>query len=237
MSVDHTQNIIEVKNVSFSYNHEKVLENINLTVHQGDYLGIVGPNGGGKTTLLKLILGLLKPTSWTITTSAFPIGYVAQKATNFDVNFPITVREVVAQGRLAGHGLIYRFTNEDNAMIDKAIKTVDLFDYKDKLIGELSGGQQQRVFIARALAGPHPHVIFLDEPTAGVDAASQQKFYAFLKKLNRDLGMTLVLISHDVDIISNEVSHVAYVNQTLIYYADPKSFMKEHYLLHQQNHA
>ncbi len=237
MQIDHKKNIIEVKNVSFSYGKEPILENINLNIHEGDYLGIIGPNGGGKTTLLKLILGLLKPTTGTIHSVDVPIGYVAQKATNFDTNFPITVREVVAQGRMAGRGLMYRFTPEDWKMIEKALHIVDLFDYQHTLIGELSGGQQQRAFIARAIVGQHPHVVFLDEPTAGVDVNSQKQFYSFLKKLNKELGMTLVLVSHDVDIITHEVSHVALVNQKLIYYGDTERFIKKHYLIHRQSHV
>ncbi len=175
---------------------------------------------------------MLKPTVGRIHLSAPPIGYVAQKATNFDSNFPITVREVVSQGRLAGKGLMYRFTKEDWSMVKKALQTVDLLEYQNALIGELSGGQQQRVFIARAITGAHPHIIFLDEPTGGIDAQSQKQFYSFLKKLNKELGMTLVLVSHDIDIITNEVSHVAFVNQKLIYYGDPKNFMNKHYLIH-----
>ena len=237
MPVDHNKNIIELSDVSFAYTDKNyILEHINLEVHEGDYLGIIGPNGGGKTTLLKLIVGLLKPTKGIIHLSSFPIGYVPQKVTNFDMNFPITVREVVVQGRVAGRGLFKGFTDEDWKMVEKSLKTVDLLDYQNELIGNLSGGQQQRVFIARAIAGQHPHVIFLDEPTTGIDANSQKQFYAFLRKLNREMGMTLILVSHDVDIITNEVSHVAYVNQKLIYYGDPKFFMQKHYLVHHHPH-
>lgn len=226
MSVNHQQNIIEVKNVSFSYGDEVVLENINLNIHKGDYLGIIGPNGGGKTTLLKLILGLLKPTSGTIYSSASPFGYVAQNAINFDNNFPISVRDVVSQGRITGEAFINHFTTNDWKSIDSAIDIVGLSSYKNKLIGNLSGGQQQRVFIARAISGRHPHVIILDEPTAGVDKKSQEDFYSLLKRLNRELNMTIILVSHDIDVIASETTELACVNKHLIYDNNPENFLR-----------
>lgn len=237
MPVNHSKNIIEVKNISFSYGKELILKDINLDIHEGDYLGIVGPNGGGKTTLIKLILKLLKPKSGNIIVNVPVIGYVSQNTTNFDINFPITIREVVSQGRLAGQGIFYKLTNEDWRMIDQALQTVGLFNIKDRLIGELSGGQQQRVFIARAIAGHHPHIIILDEPTAGIDITSQNKFYSFLKKLNRDLKITLVLVTHEVDKIAKEANHVAFINQSLVFYENPKVLLKKHYLFDNHKHV
>jgi zinc transport system ATP-binding protein len=214
MIVDHTKNIIEVKDVSFSYGNHKVLHNVNLCVHRGDYLGVIGPNGGGKTTLIKLILGLLKPDKGEILIFGEPvnklrdkkrIGYVAQKVTNFDPIFPITAENVVGLGK-----------NGDKKNIKWALEIVEMQKYSDRLIGELSGGQQQRIFIARALA-QKPEIIFLDEPTTGIDASSQKEFLDFLKKLNRELDITLILISHDINIITEEASEIAYVNKTLTY--------------------
>lgn len=235
MSINHTKNIIEIKNVSLAYDKEPVLKNINLNIHEGDYLGIIGPNGGGKTTLIKIILGLIKPTTGIVTLKTQQLGYVPQKVTNFDVNFPITVKEVVAQGRIAQRGLFHNLDKEDWKIVEKSLATVELLDQQNKLLSQLSVGQQQRVFIARAISASHPHVIFLDEPTSGIDQHSQKHFYSFLKHLNRDLGITLVLISHDVDIITHEVSHVALVNQKLEYYGDPKLFIEKHYLSHHQH--
>jgi len=226
MPVNHQQNIIEIKNVSFSYGKEIVLENINLNVHKGDYLGIIGPNGGGKTTLLKLILGLLKPQKGTIQLSSSPIGYVAQKATSFDNNFPIRVRDVVSQGRVIDCGLFHRLTAADWKAVDSAIDLVGLSADKNKLIGDLSGGQQQRVFIARAITGRHPKIIILDEPTAGVDKNSQESFYSLLKKLNKKLGMTIILVSHDIDVIASETTELACVNKNLIYDNNPENFLR-----------
>lgn len=221
--VDHTKNIIELHDVSYSYNGvEDAIKNVTLSIHQGDYLGVIGPNGGGKTTLLKLILGLLKPDSGSITSSVPSIGYVAQNATHFDANFPITVAEVVAQGRIAQRGLLHPLNRQDKDAIDTAIRQVGLVEFKNVLIGNLSGGQQQRAFIARAISGEQPHVIFLDEPTAGIDEESQKQFYTLLKKFNQELGMTLILIAHDLDVVLREVSHVAVINQRVIYYGNPK---------------
>ncbi len=225
MQIDHTKNIIEVKDVSFSYGNHKVLENINLNVHKGDYLGVVGPNGGGKTTLIKLILGLLEVNHGEIKMfgeqiqefeTHKKIGYVAQKVTNFDPNFPITAAEVVALGK-----------RSEKENINWALKVVEMDAQRDKLIGTLSGGQQQRVFIARALA-QKPEIIFLDEPTTGVDAEAQKDFLNFLEKLNKNLDITLILISHDINIITREASEIAYVNKTLTYYDNPKDFLKAH---------
>lgn len=238
MPIDHTKNIIEVHNLSFAYGDTPVLKDINLTVHQGDYLGIIGPNGSGKTTLLKVMLGLLKPASGKIKLFGSDclcfkewskLGYVPQKAINFDPLFPATVHEVVAMGRYGKKGLFRRLNKEDEIIIEKSLRQVEMFDFKDRLIGDLSSGQQQRIFIARALAG-EPEVIFLDEPTVGVDVKTQEQFYALLKRLNQEFGLTLVLISHDIDVIANEVTELACINQTLIYHGEPKEFIKGDYL-------
>lgn len=234
MSVDHTKNIIEVGEVSFGYNEDLVLDGVNLNVHKGDYLGVIGPNGGGKTTLIKIMLGLLTPTRGTVKIFGeeiesfkdwWKIGYVPQKVINFDVNFPATVYEVVAMGRYGKVGLFKSLGKEDKKIIDDSLKQVEMYEFKDRIIGDLSGGQQQRVFIARALAGK-PEVVFLDEPMAGVDVLAQDQFYQLLRKLNHDLELTLVFISHDIEAVVNEVTEIAFVNRTLIYENDPKRFAK-----------
>lgn len=234
MHVDHTKNIIEVKNVSFSYGKEKILEDISLNIHKGDYLGIVGPNGGGKTTLLKIILGLLPLQSGSITlfdqsrnnfSHWAKIGYVAQKSLNFDAKFPATVFEVVSMGLYGKKGLFKMFNEGDKKKVLEALENVEMKEFKDRLIGDLSGGQQQRVFIARALVG-RPEIIFLDEPTVGVDIRAQEQFYSLLHTLNRELQITLVLVSHDVDVVARETTEVMCINQTLVYHGSPKDFIK-----------
>jgi zinc transport system ATP-binding protein len=211
-----------------------VLEDISLDVHRGYYLGVVGPNGSGKTTLLKIILGLLTPQAGTVKLFGADIhsfdkwskiGYVPQKATGFDPNFPATVDEVVLMGRYRP-GLWRRTSHEDRTAVRRALEQVDMWRYRQRLIGDLSGGQQQRIFIARALVN-HPEVIFLDEPTTGVDQKTQDDFYALLRKLNTELDLTLILISHDIETITREASHIACIDRSLVCHTTPEEFLKE----------
>lgn len=240
-TVDHTKNILEIQDVSFSYGDSEVLKNINLAIHKGDYIGLVGGNGTGKTTLLKIILGLLKPDSGNIKlfgqdSKSFKdwskIGYVPQKVTNFDVNFPATVEEVVLMGRFGRLGLFHKTTDHDLKKVDEALEHVDMLDHKHKIIGDLSGGQQQRVFIARALAG-EPEIIFLDEPTVGVEKDIRDEFYALLRKLNRELNLTVVLVTHDIESVAHEAMHIACIDRTLVFHNSVDQFFKEsHNIIH-----
>ena len=233
--VDHTKNIIEINDVSFSYANEQALRSITFQIHKGDYIGLIGPNGAGKTTLIKLVLGILPLKEGSIKLFGIDInnfhdwqkiGYVAQRANSFDVNFPATVKEVVKMGRYK-KGSIFRFLGaEDHKAIRDALEKVDMWQYRDKLIGELSGGQQQRVFIARALVNC-PEIIFLDEPTTGVDAKMQDEFYALLQKLNKESGITLVLVSHDIVRVTKEVMHIACVDHTLTCHVSPEEYIEE----------
>lgn len=225
--IDHTKNIIEVSNVSFSYNDQDVIKNVDLSIHRGDYLGVVGSNGSGKTTLLKIILGLLSPLSGSIKLfgqdiSVFKdwskIGYVPQKVINFDNNFPLTVEEVVIMGRYGGLGLFHSPSKKDKQIVEESLKHVDMLLYRGRQIGDLSSGQQQRVFIARALAG-NPEIIFLDEPTVGVEKNIKEKFYQLLHDLNEKLNLTIVIVTHDIKSMSHEAMHVACIeNGTLIFH-------------------
>lgn len=235
--VDHTQTIIELSNVSFSYGEEVVIQNVSLQVHKGDYLGIIGPNGGGKSTLLKLMLGLLSPTKGEVCLYQTPIkkfrawsriGYVSQHVTHIDPHFPMTVEEVVTMGRYPHLGLFRFPTKNDTHIVEKALDQVDMLVFRNRLVGDLSGGQQQRVFIARALAG-EPDVIVLDEPTTGVDVKTQKQFYTLLQKLNTTLGLTLVLVSHELDIVAHEATEIAYINRELVYHGVPKNFVHSEY--------
>lgn len=216
-TVDHTKSIIEVSNISFAYNDQAVLKDVNLSIHKGDYLGIVGSNGSGKTTLLRIILGLLSPQSGSVKLfgkdikefkDRSRIGYVPQKVINFDNNFPLTVMEVVLMGRYGKRGLLHKITEEDKQKVEEALIHVDMWDFKDRQIGDLSGGQQQRVFIARALAG-NPEILFLDEPTVGVEKDIKEKFYQLLNNLNEKLELTIVIVTHDIESMSHEAMHVA----------------------------
>ena len=215
--------LIELKNVSFQYEYTQVLKNISLRVEEGDFLALLGQNGSGKSTLLKLILGLLKPMTGEIQLFGQPgnqfknrewIGYVSQKSNAFNSGFPATVFEVVRSGLAKKTGLFKRMPIDCNERVLKALQAVGMEAFAQRNIGQLSGGQQQRVFIARALIG-EPKLLILDEPTVGIDHENVQAFYDMLAKLNQELGMTMILVTHDVDTVSNRISHVACLNQTI----------------------
>ena len=222
--------IFEVKNLFFQANAQKILEDISLTILPGDYCAIIGPNGGGKTTLIRLLLGLEKPNRGEIKLFGQPlnrfkrwnkIGYVPQRASQLDQNFPATALEVVKMGRIAKQGLFRRATQEDRDAIQEAMVKMDVSDIQDKLIGELSGGQRQRVMIARALASK-PEVLILDEPNTGVDVVSQQRFYKLLRELNENENMTIIFITHDIGVIADDIGRLFTVNQNLLTCNNPK---------------
>ncbi len=222
--------IFEVKNLFFQASAQKILEDISLAILPGDYCAIIGPNGGGKTTLIRLLLGLEKPTRGEIrlfgqALSRFKrwnkIGYVPQRASQLDQNFPATVLEVVKMGRIAKQGLFKRATQEDRDAIQEAMVKMDVSDIQEKLIGELSGGQRQRVMIARALASK-PEVLILDEPNTGVDVVSQQRFYKLLRELNENENMTIIFITHDIGVIADDIGRLFTVNQNLLTCNNPK---------------
>lgn len=200
------------------YNGLVVLKGISLTVNRADFLGITGPNGGGKTTLFKVILGLVKPSRGTV---AFlgdrpekgrrKMGYVPQYST-FDRQFPINVWEVVMTGRLARIGLFKRFSRRDRAIVAGALRKVDMFELRYRQIGRLSGGQVQRVLIARALAA-EPKILLLDEPTASIDSRHEKNIYGLLKGLNAQIPV--VMASHNLELMSSYANRIVYLNQAL----------------------
>ncbi len=234
MSVNHDKNLLEVINVSFSYGSLSVLENISLAVHPGDYLGLVGPNGAGKTTLLKLMLGLLRPTSGEIRLLGQEVGdfsgqsrlaYVPQQRTG-ELDFPITVYEVAAMSLYGRLGWRRRLTSAQQNSIRQALEKTGMWAKKDELIGRLSGGQQQRAYIARALSG-QPDIMFLDEPTRGLDQAAQDDLYNLLRDLNTKAGLTIVVVSHDVDKITQEAMHIACLDRHLVCHNSPAEFLAD----------
>ncbi len=211
--------IIILDGVSFRYEELMVLEEICLTIRKKDFLGIVGPNGGGKSTLLKLILGLLTPQKGTITVfgttpkeARLKIGYVPQFAT-FDRNFPISVRDTVLQGRLGRTRTLLGYRREDREAACQALKEVEILDLHHRPLTALSGGQLQRVLIARALAC-QPEVLILDEPTAHIDPKVEEGIFELLKRLNERL--TVIVVSHDIGFITRYITRVACLNQRLV---------------------
>ncbi len=213
--------ILEIKNLEFSYNGEAVLEDVNLTVRQKDFMAIIGPNGGGKTTLLKLMLGLLTPAKGTVRVDgkspqeASPcIGYVPQDV-HTNRSFPITAIDVVLMGKLDPKERLSRRSAANRRDALAALERMEMAAHADKKIGMLSGGQRQRVFIARALLS-RPKLLLLDEPTASIDTKGQADFYRLLGELNKDI--TVLVVSHDLLVISRHVKSVACVNKKLHYH-------------------
>jgi zinc transport system ATP-binding protein len=229
--------IIEVDNVSFSFEKTPALKGITFRVAQGDYLGIVGPNGGGKSTLIKLLLGLLQPDSGKIRILGKDpserahrhfIGYVPQRMAGTLAYFPATVDEIVRSGRYAQKSCA-ECVADDEASVFEAMEVAGVTDLRHRLIGDLSGGQRQRVLIARALARK-PKILILDEPLVGVDAPSQSAFYEFLKKLNRDMGLTILFVTHDLDVIASQANTVLCLNYEMVCHTHSSDCVHGHYL-------
>jgi zinc transport system ATP-binding protein len=214
---------LELRDIQLKFDGHEILKDIDLTVEDGEFLGIIGPNGGGKTTLLKVILGLTRPDSGSVRIYGLPpdrahhlVGYVPQYS-NFDPKFPIGVWDVVLMGRLAGMGRRMFFSREDKRIAMEALKRVKMEDYRHRQISQLSGGQQQRVLIARALA-MKPRIILLDEPTASIDRKMEESIYELLNELNETV--TIILVTHDVGILSAYVKKVGCLNKYFIYHDD-----------------
>lgn len=223
-----SSSVIEVKNLNFYYGEVPVLTNLNFTVQAGDYVGVIGPNGGGKTTLMKILLGLLQPTEGTVTVRHL-IGYVPQRLAQSAVEFPATVQEIVESGRTPQLGLWRRFQQSDYEAVEMAMKHAEITHLRDRRLSQLSGGERQRVFIARALAAK-PRILILDEPTVGVDVTTQEKFFAFLKELNHKHGITILFVTHDIDVIAKEATTVLCLNHGVVCYGAPGDFIKEEYM-------
>jgi zinc transport system ATP-binding protein len=213
--------ILEVKNLDVNRGNDKVIENANFTINKGDYVGIVGPNGGGKTTLLSAVLNFIPLAKGEIRlfgeninrfSNWGKIAYISQQATNFESQFPLTVRELVSLGCIRKDNVGRRFKAEDWAAVNQSIAFMGLTDVADRRIGQLSGGQKQRVFVAKALARK-PELIFLDEPIVGVDSTAQEKFYEKLSDLNLERQTTIMIVTHDLASVFCRMSKVLCVNK------------------------
>ena len=217
--------VIHVEGLHYRVDGQEILSDISFDVQEGDYIALIGPNGGGKTTLVKILLGLLTPKSGKIEILGIDlkhfkswdkVGYVPQNVALFDSNFPLSVYEAVSLGLAAKKGWFSRLDKKEREQIDAVIEMASIAELKEKNLSELSGGQRQRVMIARALVS-QPEILILDEPSTGVDIASQRKFYDFLKKLNREQNLTIIFITHDLGVIADDVTHVLSVNQKLLF--------------------
>ena len=213
--------ILEIKNLTFAYETQIVLENINLKVEKKEFLAIIGANGGGKSTLLKLILGIEKPQQGSISIlnqapskQCSQIGYVPQD-TNINTNFPIKVIEVVMMGNVEAKRPLFGYGKSEISSALNALKQVGMEKFAQRKIGSLSGGQRQRVMIARALSA-NPKILILDEPTSSIDITGQKEIYTLLKELNKN--MTIIVVSHDISVILEYANKVAHINKILSYH-------------------
>jgi zinc transport system ATP-binding protein len=217
--------VLELHNVYAGYNNYIVLENVSFTLHSQDFVGVIGPNGGGKTTLIKVILGLIKPVKGVVKFNMHQgkgqkpvIGYLPQ-INQIDMKFPATVYDVILTGLEAGKKVFTRITKTERKKINELIDWIGLNKFRDAILNELSGGQKQRVFLARALACS-PALLILDEPDTFVDSEFESELYEILSELNKT--MTILLVSHDIGMISSYVKTIACVNRTLHHHPSNK---------------
>ena len=230
--------VLEIKNVSFSYEKEKVVKNISLSFAKGDFAAFVGPNGAGKSTLIKMITGNLKTDQGQINIFGQPvnkikdwtkIGYISQQVRDFNQSFPATVREIIASNLYKKLGLIKTMSSKLEPKVFKALKLVNMENFIDRKIGNLSGGQQQRIFIARMMVND-PELILLDEPLVGVDIKAQDDFYQIIGDINHNLGKTVIMVSHDVNLISKQANKVVCFDKGRAYPHSADDFSYDHYI-------
>ncbi|MBU2490903.1 MAG: ABC transporter ATP-binding protein [Proteobacteria bacterium] len=222
--------VIEISGVNFSFNGRAVLEDVNISIRKREFLAVIGPNGGGKTTLIKIIAGLLTPRTGTVRVfglspakAAPRIGYMPQDLGMGD-DFPVTVEQVALMGRMSRRGFLRsRYDREDKKAVAEALELTGMKDLAREKVGRLSGGQRQRLFIARALAG-EPEMLLLDEPTSNVDPEGQTRMYSLLRDLNET--MTIVVVSHDLMVLSSYVNSVACVS-TSVHHHDAAEVTQE----------
>lgn len=225
--------VIEAKDVSVQYQGVEALKGVSFDVDSGDYVGIVGPNGSGKTTLVKALLGLV-PFEGTIRfmgkslsdfTSSKHIGYLPQKMSFLDQRFPATAKEIVVSGVYCCKKFPKRLSQGDYRAAEQAMEILGVTNLGNRPIGRLSGGQQQRILLARALVH-HPQLLILDEPTVALDPQSRESFYATVKKLNKEKGVTVLLVSHDVGSVGHYASKLLYLDREIIFYGTFEEFCK-----------
>ncbi|MGM0419794.1 MAG: metal ABC transporter ATP-binding protein [Bacillota bacterium] len=230
--------MLEINNVSFSYDDDVVVDDVSLSFKDGDFAAFIGPNGSGKSTLIKLITGYLKPDTGEIKISGKPVskikdwtgvGYISQQVKDFNRSFPATVREIVASNLYNKMGFIKMMDNKLEEQIIYALELVEMEAFIDRKIGNLSGGQMQRVFIARMMVN-NPDLILLDEPLVGVDIRAQDDFYQIIGDINHNLGKTVIMVSHDINVISDRANHIICFEKGKAYFHDADDFSYDHYL-------
>lgn len=207
--------LIELNNINVSYGDTTVLENVSLNINKNKFITLIGPNGGGKTTLIKTILGFLNPNSGTIRKKEdLNIGYVPQKD-SFEKSFPIKVKNVILSGILSDDLFFHKYSKKNKNRLKDILNLLEINNLKDKQINELSGGEMQKVFLARALI-KDPDLLLLDEPFANIDSESKNKYLKLLKDLSNN--MTILLISHDISVISSYTDDIICINKDVHYH-------------------
>ncbi|MBQ7883572.1 MAG: metal ABC transporter ATP-binding protein [Phascolarctobacterium sp.] len=229
--------IIEIKDLGFDYGEGWVFHKLNLEIVEGDFVAVIGANGAGKSTLLKMLANVIEPTAGSITYYGTPVnefknwervGYVPQNPGRQQRNFPISVREVVGLGLLKGNSLIHHFNGQDKAAINEIMERFNLTDLRYRKIGELSGGQQQRVFLARAMV-KQPKILLLDEPATGIDTAAKADLYAMLKNINRQQGVTIVMVSHDLELAADAAQNALCLDHGICFWGEVHAALKHHH--------
>lgn len=211
-------NLVEVKNLHIIFGENVVLEDINFTIEKGDIMAIVGPNGAGKTILIRILLGLVKPTSGEIVMKeGLKTGYVPQRL-EFDRNFPITVEEFMLMQ--SGRSIFFS-RHKEKEKIQSLLEEVGAAELVKKKVGQLSGGQLQRVLVASSLSGD-PDIVYLDEPSAGVDIGGEQTIYHLIDELHRSRDLTLVIVSHDIDFVYRQANQVICLNKKRLCFGVPE---------------
>jgi len=206
--------LCSLRDIVFGYENEPVIRNVSADIHAGEFIAVSGPNGAAKTTLLKLMLGLLKPWSGTVRFSAelgrSRVAYVPQQASSFNAGFPSKVIELVRSGCYPELGLFRRFRREQHELVEEALKAVGLWEQRNRKIGELSGGQKQKACIARAIV-QRPDLLVLDEPVTGMDAASRTRFYEWMRQQVKEEGRTVIMVTHGLDEAQDYLDRVIYL--------------------------
>jgi zinc transport system ATP-binding protein len=226
------ESIIEVKNLSVHYGQTEALKNISFEIEKGDFIGLAGPNGGGKTTLIKAILNLIPISNGEIkilgnSIERFndwsKIGYLPQKSSTINALFPATVDEIITLGLLSQKKIPKRITQNDKIKVNQILKELGISDLKNRMISELSGGQQQKVLLARALVS-NPEILIFDEPSTALDPNSRESFFALVQKLNKKDGIAIILITHDTGYIGSYANKLLYLDRELKYFGKIEGF-------------
>jgi len=224
MSID----VLSVDHLDFFYNSSEVLSDISLSVHKGDYIGLVGPNGSGKTTFIKVLIGLLPVDRGRILLFGQDIvsfkewhrvGYLPQKVSSITPRFPAKVTEIVAMGLLAKKTFPRYIRHRDMEILEDTLNRLDIFELRNRRIGELSGGQQQRVLLAKAIVG-NPDFLILDEPTSALDPHTREHFFALLEEMNHQHQITIILVTHDIANIGRYTSKLLYLDKAVVFYGN-----------------